>query len=263
MLIKKIRIFVRLYRNKSKPQIMSTKKKNIPLHIKAEEAVKAMISSEEYQNGKLLPNEIELAQSLNISRNTLRQAINKLVYDGLLCRKRGYGTWVSKKTITSGVKNWMSFSQEMQQLGIKVKNYELHVSFEIPPEGVLRFFNIDSAAENKYCLRLERVRGGQDHPFVVFISWFNPNIGMNGEENFNRPLYEILESEYGITVHTSIEEISARLAGKMVASKLNLSESDPVLKRVRFVYDQKRMPIEYNIGYYKADSFTYTITAER
>jgi GntR family transcriptional regulator len=53
------------------------------------------------------------------------------------------------------------------------------------------------------------------------------------------------------------------LAGKRVASKLRIPENDPILIRRRFVYDIKGVPVEYNIGYYRADSFTYTITAER
>ena len=221
-----------------------------------------MISAEEYQNGKLLPNEIDLAETLNISRNTLRQAINKLVFEGKLCRKRGYGTWVTKKGITSGVKNWMSFSQEMLQLGIKVKNYELHVSMGIPSPEVRGFFKLEDA-KDCYCLKLERVRGNENYPFVVFESWFNPEIGVCNDDNFNVPLYELLESKCGIVVHTSVEEISAQLAGNRIAQKLRISEHDPILKRKRFVYDINGKPIEYNVGYYKADSFTYTITSER
>ena len=63
-----------------------------PLHIQAEEILRQLIESEEYKNGKLLPNEVELSEQLNISRNTLRQAINKLVFEGLLSRKKGVGT---------------------------------------------------------------------------------------------------------------------------------------------------------------------------
>ena len=144
---------------------MAEMKVNKPLHVLAEEAIKKMIVLPEYQNGKLLPNEIELARSLHISRNTLRQAINKMVFEGLLCRRKGYGTWVAKKTITGGVKNWLSFSQEMQRLGIQVKNYELHVSLEQPDENVHRFFGMGDGA-NDLCLKLERVRGHAEYPFV-------------------------------------------------------------------------------------------------
>ena len=41
-----------------------------------------MIQQEEYKKGKLMPNEVELSKELNISRNTLRQAINRLVFGG-------------------------------------------------------------------------------------------------------------------------------------------------------------------------------------
>ena len=241
---------------------MSEQSKHKPLHVIAEEAILAMISSEEYQNGKLLPTEIELAEDLNISRNTLRQAINKLVFEGKLCRKRGYGTWVTRKGLTSGAKNWLSFSQEMQQLGVNVKNYELHISTGKAPQEILSFMGIEKE-EDSYLLKLERVRGTEKFPFVVFESWFNPSIGVNNDDNFNIPLYELLEKEYGIIVHTSVEEISAQLAGNRIAQKLRISEHDPIIKRKRLVYDINGKPIEYNIGYYKADSFTYTITSER
>lgn len=73
------------------------------------------------------------------------------------------------------------------------------------------------------------------------------------------PLYEMLEKNYGIYVKTSKEAVYARLAGEEKASKLDISPNDPILVRKRFVYDDKNVPVEYNIGYYRADSFTYTI----
>ena len=59
-----------------------------PLHIQAEEVLRKLIDKEEYKNGKLLPNEVELSEQLKISRNTLRQAINKIEYEGHLTRKK-------------------------------------------------------------------------------------------------------------------------------------------------------------------------------
>ena len=103
-----------------------------PLHVQAEELLRKLIEDEAYQNGKLLPNEVELSEQLCISRNTLRQAINKLVFEGRLVRKKGFGTRVVKKAIVSGVKNWLSFSQGMKMLGIQIRNFELHISLKRP-----------------------------------------------------------------------------------------------------------------------------------
>ena len=237
-------------------------KSNKPLHLQAEEVLRTLIDSEEYKSGKYLPNEIELSQKLNISRNTLRQAINKLVFEGLLIRKKGVGTKVVQKGIIGGVKNWLSFSQEMKMLGIEIRNFELHISRKKPSEEICNFFNLDKQDPIK-CIVLERVRGKKEYPFVYFISYFNPKIPLTGEEDFTRPLYELLEKDYQIIVKTSKERISASLAGEDIAEKLDIKTTDPILIRKRFVYDTNNTPIEYNIGYYRADSFIYTIEAER
>lgn len=228
--------------------------KPIPLHQQAEKVLREMIAQEDYRKGKLLPNEIDLSQRMEISRNTLRHAINKLVFEGLLVRKKGYGTVVAPKNVMSNARNWMSFSQEMHSQGILVRNFELHISFREAPEEVCEFFGTKQPM-----LCLERLRGSADEAFVYFTSYFNPQIGMTGEENFTRPLYEILEKDYGVVVKTSREMIYAGGAKKMIAAKLNIKEEAPILVRKRFVLDINDVPVEYNIGHYKAESFIYTI----
>lgn len=227
-----------------------------PLHQQAEDLLRVMIRQEEYRKGKLLPNEVELSKELNISRNTLRQAINKLVFEGLLVRKKGYGTTVAPQSVMSNARNWRSFSQEMHAQGMEVQNFELHISRKYAPQEASEFFG--AAGEGKL-LCLERLRGRPGLPFVYFISYFNPAIPMTGEEDMAVPLYENLRRNYGITVKTSREMIFARGASADLAEKLDIHPGDPVLIRKRFVLDTEDVPVEYNIGYYRADSFTYSI----
>ncbi|MGN1210045.1 MAG: GntR family transcriptional regulator [Candidatus Cryptobacteroides sp.] len=232
----------------------------MPLHAQAEKVLRELIESEEYRYGKYLPKEVELSEQLHISRNTLRQAISRLVYEGLLVRKKGVGTKVAKKGISVGVNNWLSFSQEMKKLGIDVRNYELHLCYKAPSPEIAEFFGI--GVDTK-CLVLERLRGNKDNPFVYFVSYFNPALPITGDEDYVKPLYEMLEQDKGIIVKTSKEEISARLAGDLIAAKLDISPSDAILIRKRMVLDEDDVPVEYNIGYYRSDSFTYSIEATR
>lgn len=230
-----------------------------PLHIQAETLLREMIQREEYQKGKLLPNEVDLSKQLNISRNTLRQAINKLVYEGLLVRKKGYGTKVVTKGISGRAKNWHSFSQEMKALGIQVQNFELHISWQNPDNEVSSFFSLESEQQ---VLTLERLRGKTNFPFVYFISYFNPKLGISGDENFTAPLYETLEKKYQVKATYSYEEISAIKATPFLCQKLNISEEDPVLFRRRLVYDDNKHPIEFNLGFYRGDSFVFSVESE-
>ena len=191
----------------------------------------------------------------------MRQATARLVSEGLLVRKKGVGTRVARKGISVGVKNWLSFSQEMKMLGIEVKNYDLHLCFKSPSPEISDFFGIED--ENQKCLVLERLRGNMENPFVFFVSYFNPALPITGDEDYVKPLYEMLEHDRGIVVKTSKEEISARLAGDYLANKLEIDPCDAILVRKRFVYDENGIPVEYNVGYYRSDSFTYTIEATR
>lgn len=233
---------------------------HLPLYIQIEEQLRTEIKKLEYRKGKKLPNEIDLSRQLGVSRSTVRQAINNMVQEGLLNRRKGIGTVVSDGSITSKAKNWLSFSQEMKAMDVEVKNYELYIGWTKPTEELCHFFNID---ENTKVLKLERLRGNPEKPFVYFISYFNPRMGMTGNEDFSRPLYDILEKEYNIIAKLSKEEISAQLANKQLAEKLEMKIMEPILKRKRFVYDRGGQPIEWNIGYYRADSFVYTIESER
>jgi GntR family transcriptional regulator len=234
---------------------------HVPLYIQIENLIRELIQQPEYKKEKKkLPNEVDLSRELGVSRSTMRQAINKLVYEGLLIRKKGKGTVAADTVITSKAGNWMSFSQEMKALGVEVKNYELHIGWEKPTQELCRFFEIE---ENTKILKLARLRGNPEYPFVYFISYFSPRIGLKGNEDFSRPLYETLEKDYHIIVKLSKEEISAQSADIYLAEKLEIKSGEPLLKRKRFVYDPGGRPIEYNVGYYRADSFVYTIESER
>jgi len=235
-------------------------KSPVPLHIQAEELLRKLINEEEYQNGNVLPNEVELAKMLAISRTTLRQAINKLVYEGLLIRKKRTGTKVAQAAVSSKSNNWLSFSQEMKLRGIPIKNFELHISWVYPDEALANFFEIKT---DRQILKMEKVRGKPNEPFVYFISYFHPRIGLTGEEDFKMPLYEMLESEHSIVATLSKEEISAKAADSFIADKLKVPNGSPVLFRKRFVFDHGERPIEYNLGYYKSDSFIYTVESIR
>lgn len=231
-------------------------KSPLPLHAQVETILRNLIELPEYQNGKMLPNEVHMANKLGISRNTVRQATNKLVYEQLLVRKKGVGTRVAKNNITTKLNKWTSFTHEMDEKGVVFKNYSVKVSRVVPDKEIQQLFNISEGAK---VIKLERLRGLEKGPIVYFISYFNPLTGLTETEDYSKPLYEKLENEHHITVAVSKEGISAILANKKLAEKLNISIGDPILFRKRVVCDPGDRPIEYNLGYYRADSFTYTI----
>ncbi|MGC4233581.1 MAG: GntR family transcriptional regulator [Niabella sp.] len=230
----------------------------LPLHVQVEELLRNLISSTEFRNGAFLPKEVELANTLGVSRNTIRQATNKLEYEGLLKRKKGVGTKVAPKSkpYSTELDHWYSFTKEMKERGIDVSNLFIKSSWVMPTEKLAQFFNI---SPQKKLFKLSKLKGTKDGPIVLFESYFHPRIGISPNDDFSMPLYSLLESKYGVRVVRSDENISAKLAGNL-GSKLQVANDSPILVRERFVYDPGDRPVEYNIGYYRSDKFSYSIS---
>ena len=129
-----------------------------------------------------------------------------------------------------------------------------------PDREVAQFLEI---SQDTRVLKMERLRGTLQGPFVYFISFFHPRIGLTGREDFSGSLYDILENQYSTRVKVSKEQISACAADSLLAEKLRMKQGQPVLKRKRLVYDPGQRPVEFNVGYYRGDIFIYTIESER
>ncbi|WEK34222.1 MAG: GntR family transcriptional regulator [Candidatus Pseudobacter hemicellulosilyticus] len=232
----------------------------MPLHAQVEELLRKIIGMPEYQNGKLLPNEIDIAKQLGVSRSTVRQATNKLVYEQLLVRKKGVGTTVARNNITTKLDKWDSFTHEMDEKGMPFRNYSVKVSMVEPDKDLQQLFRIGPEAT---VLKMERVKGLDGEPIVHFISYFHPRTGLSIDDDFSRPLYEMLEKEHHIVATVSKEGISAILADKKLGKLLDIEIGAAILFRKRVVCDAGDRPIEFNLGYYRADRFTYSIDIAR
>lgn len=232
----------------------------LPLHVQVEALLRDLITSQKSTPGTMLPKELELANQLGISRSTVRQATNKLENEGLLKRKKGVGTTIApKKRLLTQLDHWYSFTQEMKDRGVDVQNLFIKTDFVPANEKLAHFFNIEAG---RPVFKLSKLKGTGYSPIVYFESFFHPRIGVSKEDDFSIPLYAMLENKYGIKVVKSNENILAKLAGRL-GPTLKVSPESPILFRERFVYDPGDRPIEYNVGYYRSDKFTYSIVTAK
>ena len=233
----------------------------IPLHAQIEDYLRKLIAQDDYKNGeKLLPKEVMLSKRLGVSRNTIRQAINKLVIEGHIERKKGVGTRVVRKRISTRLDKWTSFTKEMRNQGIDVVNYMVKTSNVYPDNQVSASLSINP---DKKVLKLEKIRGSKDAKYLYSVSYFHPRTEVSSDDNFDVPLYDLLEKDHDIIVATSKERLSAVKADDEVCSLLEVEEGTPVLKRERLVTDLGNRPVEYNLVYYRTEFFTYDINIKR
>ncbi len=236
-------------------------KSPIPLHSQIEVYLRTLIKEDDYRYGKsFLPKEVTLAKKLGVSRNTVRQAVNTLVNEHLIERKKGVGTKVVNKKIATRLDHWISFTKEMRKQGIEVVNYLINISLVTAPEEV---YDALAVSKPKKLWKLEKIRGSKKAKYLYSVSFFHPRVGITGNENFVTPLYELLETDHDTIVATSKERISAIKAKKELVAMLDVPANMPILKRERLVCDPGDRPVEYNIVYYHTDYFTYDIEIKR
>ena len=141
---------------------------DIPLYAQLVGIIKKNISSGALAVGDLLPSEAELCRTLDVSRNTVRQAIGDLEDEGLVVRKRGKGTFVADpSTNRRGVK--YSFTTEVSSMG-KIPSSTL-VDFDIitPSPAVCRKMELQEGTK-VYCFT--RVRNVDGEPLILETSYY-------------------------------------------------------------------------------------------
>lgn len=225
----------------------------LPLNKQVENYLRSLLEQDEIQRGKLLPTEIQLARELGVARNTVRTAMDKLVREGLVTRKKGVGTQVSRAPIVTDLARWNSFTLE---LGDQMQTLSRAVTCENVPSGIMRELGLNFG-QRAMCL--QRLKGVQDEPMVLLVSYFPRDLNIDPEEKFEGRLYQVLQEKYGVKPTRSVEEIGATIASQEVSRKLQLPRERSVLYRRRRVLDENDRLIELAYAFYRADRFIYRI----
>lgn len=96
-----------------------TRSSEVPLYLQLKRVLSQKIASEELRSGAPIPSERELEEMYNLSRTTVRQAINELVREGVLYRHQGRGTFVARPRIQPALHRLTSFSEDMRMRGLR------------------------------------------------------------------------------------------------------------------------------------------------
>ena len=141
---------------------------DIPLYTQLVGIIKRHISSGTLGVGALLPSESELCRTLNISRNTVRQAIGELEEEGLVVRKRGKGTFVADPhTNRKGVR--YSFTTEVSSMGKTPSSTLVDFDVIVPSAAICRKMELKEGTA-VYCFT--RIRNVDGEPLILETSYY-------------------------------------------------------------------------------------------
>jgi GntR family transcriptional regulator len=231
------------------------KKSPIPVYYQLKSIITDKIRQGEYLEGSSIPSERELCEVLNISRMTVRQALNNLVNEGVLYREKGRGTFVARSKIEQ--KNIMSFSDTVAQKGMVPSTKILYFGKEEADETVRGILGLK---DNSQIYNIKRLRLANNIP-VGIEQDFIPEAYCPGLEKFNltSSLYKILRDEFQHVIDYIDNSVEASKPSREEKELLNLAVGIPVLKIKSQMHTESGLNLLYERSVYRSDEYKYHI----
>ncbi|MCM3789982.1 GntR family transcriptional regulator [Domibacillus indicus] len=223
---------------------MVENKERIALYTVIKLKIIELIKTGKYKADDQLPTEIEFCEKYNVSRTTVRLALQQLELEGFVKKIQGKGTFVSSEKIQTPItQKIQSFSEQMKGRNAESKVIE----FELIPadEAIAHILNIE---ENDPVIKLVRIRFAEKEPLQYHTSYIPWKIapGLSKEEcTGSGSLFELLNTKYNVDISEGIESIELTLTDEAVSNYLNVPLNSPAFLSESKTFDKKNNIIEY------------------
>jgi DNA-binding GntR family transcriptional regulator len=231
----------------------------VPLYYQVALQLEREIVSGRYPPGERLPNEVDLASELSLSRPTLRQAIQRLVDKGLVVRKRGVGTLVVRSPATEVRRSieLSSLYDDLTRAGQRPTTMvEVVQMVEAPPE-VAKALGVPGRSE---VVHLRRIRTAADEPLALMTNYLPTGLLDLSREALEREgLYQLLR-DAGINLRVATQTVGAKVASAAEARELGEPKGAALLTMTRIAYDDRGNAVEYGTHLYRASRYSFELT---
>ncbi len=229
----------------------------IPLYYQLKEILRDHISSS--QPGELIPTEKELCDHFDISRPTVRQAINELVNEGYLHRSKGKGTFITEPKVRRDfLIRLESFHQEMREKGISARTKVVGFYLTAANDVVAKKLDVEMGAQVAF---LRRLRFAADYP-LMYVESFVPYERVPGFEEIDfeqEALHDVLAEKYHIQLEKGIRALEAIRCPDSIAELLEIETGAPVHYVETEFHSSQGWPIEFSTAWYRGDRSRFVI----
>ena len=235
------------------------------LYIQIKENLEEGIRSGKYPIDSKLPSENDLCNTFNVSRITIRKALDILENKGIIYSIHGKGTFVKANIIDSNLRKVSSFGATLKRMGYsgytKIAHYEERETND--------FERMLHGSEWKRVSHISLIGYSMDEPVVLYRSVVRSPYGekmyqkaleleKQGEAFSTFDLYNLIDLEIG----KIDQKVVAVNADEEIAGILNKNQGDAILVLDSVIKDKNMQMIEYKKGYYCTDKYTFNLNRE-
>lgn len=220
--------------------------------------IRALIESGQIANGQSLPSERVLAESLQLSRVTVRRAYEELRADNLLeTHGRAGVTARTPPQLTPQLGKLKGFTEEMHELGMAPSSrlLEREVASD---RTIASIFGRPSTAR---FLRLVRLRLGDGVPLTREVAWYDLTAAPELEHwDAAGSAYRFITERCGIALSHGEQSIEATMSSVDEMAAFGFAEPAPCLLLKRKTFSRAGQIIEYVEGTFRGDAYAYRMT---
>jgi len=227
----------------SKPN--SINKSPVSVYIRLKNILLGKIVSGQLQNE--MPSERDLAIQYQVSRQTVRHALNELEQRGFIIKRQGRMSSIplhSSGQIREYAQEVISFTEEMARKGM-IAGSKVIGSQIIPADSVL--MNKLGIDEGEEVVLIDRIRYGNNETINLALSYIPHQLcpDILQHDFSHESLYFILERVYGYDLALAVRFFSAVLSTEEESRWLEIPSPSPLLLMEGITYLANGMPVEY------------------
>ncbi|MEO6061066.1 MAG: GntR family transcriptional regulator [Thermoflexales bacterium] len=232
-----------------------------PLYEQLEDLLRHRIATGQLKPGDRFPSEYELVDAFQISRMTVRRALDRLALDGLIVRRPGKGAFVSRGKLDVNPTTAFSFSIAMQALGHRVGTRVIEQRIMVSPLDVARDLGL---AEGAPVILINRVRYVDDQAAVIAKSYLPTQVyeGILNKDLRTTPLSQLMEQVSGLSIARTEDSFESALIRYDEAGLLSVRENSPVLLVRGVAYTASGLAVRSTKSVYRGDLFRFQVKPE-
>lgn len=231
----------------------------VPLYVQIKEIFEEDIRTGVLKPGQPIPPESVLSEQYSVSRATVRQAVTELVYQGLLVRQQGRGTFVNKPKIETKLGGLYSFSQDMIERGLNPESRIIEFELVLPKPAIQEKLNLSDGEPVIKLVRLRLVDG----ELIMLETTFLPrrHFGQLTQEEVqnHKSLYALFEEKYDIKMDHVVDYFEPILVDEFASKMLDVPIGAPALYLERIGYVDNDVRVELSQSVVRGDRCRYFV----
>jgi GntR family transcriptional regulator len=203
--------------------------------------------------GDAIPSERQLSVDLGVSRLTVRAALDDLVREGYLVRRRGAGTFVNEPKVAKGL-TIASFSDDMRERGMKPASRTLDLA--VVPAGA-RLGRILHVSPSEPVAVVKRLRLADGEPMAIELLHVRQSLvpGLTADDLEENSFYDLLAARYAIEIVGGTQTVEPTVTNEEESDALGVPLHSPALLFERVTRSQQGDILEFTSSTYRGDRY--------